>query len=113
MAKEHVDKRIKKLLKNFPKKQNFKKHSTLFKKYVKTKKGKEYSKAGAFVGVGAGVGLIEGGAVGVAVAGTAFGVPLVIAGATVGLAGYGLYKASEAVLKETKNEKKTDKERPA
>ena len=87
MAKEHIDKRIKKLLKNL----------------------KKNKKAGAFVGVGAGVGLIEGGSVGVAVAGTAFGIPLVVAGATVGLAGYGLYKAGESLLKETKNAKDTDK----
>ena len=71
----------------------------------KTSSGKEYKKEGAWVGICAGAGAIKGGSLGVAVAGTAFGVPLVVAGAGVGLAGYGAYKAYQAIKKDLKKKK--------
>ena len=87
-----------------------KKHKEHLKAFAKKHGSKEHNKAGAFVGAGACAGLIEGGAIGVAIAGTGFGVPLVIAGAGVGLAGYGAYKVGEAVYKEIK---KADKKKEA
>ena len=71
----------------------------------KPKKKTEFTKASAFIGAGAGAGLIKGGALGVAFGGTAVGVPLVVAGAGIGLAGYGAYKAGQAIYKDLKGKK--------
>ena len=104
--KETLDDRLKKFFKNVAKEKNRKKYERLFKKFMK----KERNKFGAFVGVGTGAGLIEGGSLGVAMVGTAFGVPLAVAGAVAGVAGYGAYKAGEAFYK-NKKKKEKDKER--
>lgn len=93
---EPLDSRLNKFIKKCANKEDRKKYKKLFKDFTKKHAGKDYSKAGACVGVGAGAGLIQGGSLGVAVAGTAFGVPLVVAGAGVGLAGYGAYKTYQA-----------------
>ena len=108
-----LEDRAKKFLKNFPKPKNKKEYKKLLKILSEQKNKKEYEellkflktdkgKASAFVGAGATVGLIEGGAVGLAVAGTAFGIPAVVAGAVVGVAGYGAYKAGESFFKDKK-----------
>ena len=113
MSKESLDARIKKLLKNFQKPKNKKEYEKLLKILSEQKNKKEYEellkflksekgKAWAFVGAGAGAGLLKGGALGVAVGGTAFGLPLVVAGAGVGLACYGAYKAGESIFKDKK-----------
>ena len=107
-----LENRLNKFRKNFPKKENIKKHTKNFKSFVKKQAGKEHNKAGAFIGAGASAGLIEGGALGVAVGGTAFGVPLVVAGAGVGLAGYGAYKAGQAIYKKGRGKKTNSPEKP-
>ena len=63
------------------------------------KRNKEFCKAGAFLGAGAGLGFLKGGAIGIAGFGGAVGAPLWLAGAGVGLAGYGLYKLGESFVK--------------
>lgn len=97
-----LDERFKKFLKNVAKEKDRKKYKKLFKEFMK----KEHNKVGAFVGAGVGAGLIEGGALGVAVAGTAFGAPLWLAGAGTGLACYGIYKAGEPLYKKMKKKRK-------
>ena len=63
---------------------------------------KEFKKAGGFTGAGALAGAVIGkwGSIGIAGLGTAIGAPWFLAGAVVGLAGYGLYKACESGFKE-------------
>ena len=103
---EPLDSRLKKFIKNCGKKEDRAQYKKLFKDFVKKQSGKEHNKAGAFIGLGAG--LIEGGALGVAIAGTGFGVPLVVAGAGVGLAGYGAYRTYKACKASLKGSKKAD-----
>ena len=102
MSKESFSDRFNKFRENFPKQENMKAHKKNFKDFLKKQVGKEHNKAGAFIGAGVGAGLIEGGGLGVAIAGTAFGVPLVVAGGVVGLAGYGAYKVGETIYKKRK-----------
>lgn len=60
------------------------------------KNKEELKKAGTFVGVGAGVGLLKGGAIGIAGFGSAIGIPLVVVGAVAGLTVYGACKAYQS-----------------
>ena len=76
----------------------------LLPKYKKNKFKKEWQKAGTCAGVGAVAGCLEGGAIGIAAFGGAVGVPVVVAGAVVGLAGYGLYKGGKSIVKEMKED---------
>ena len=77
--------------------QNKKKKTTKKRKIVK-KNNKELKQAVICAGAGAGAGALKGGSIGLATSGIAVGVPLVVVGAVIGLAGYGIYKA----LKENK-----------
>ena len=72
----------------------------LLLEYKKNKPQNDWHKAGACAGVGAGLGFIKGGSLGIAAFGGAIGAPLWLAGAVFGLAGYGLYKGGKAILKE-------------
>lgn len=73
-----------------------------------TKMEKEFFKAGAFVSGGAGAGLVKGGAIGIAGFGSP-SVPLVVAGAVAGLAGYVVYKVCESCLSDSLKEQNTKK----
>ena len=67
---------------------------------MEKKTKKEFVKASTLIGAGATVGEVVGGSIGIAAFGGAVGIPLVIVGGTVGLLGYGAYKACESYLKE-------------
>ena len=70
----------------------------------KPKKKTEFTKASVMVGAGAGIGQSIGGSIGIAAFGGAVAMPLVVAGALVGLAGYGAYKACDSWFKEDSEE---------
>lgn len=62
------------------------------------KKTNEVITASVCVGVPAAAGAIKGGSLGIAIFGGAVSAPLWLAGAGVGLAGYGVYKAGETIF---------------
>ena len=66
----------------------------------KKKTKKEFMKAGTLISVGAGVGKVIGGSIGIAAFGGAVGIPLSIAGGALGLLSYGAYKACKEHFKE-------------
>ena len=66
---------------------------------LKKKANKDIVTACAFVGVPTVAGVVQGGSIGIAILGGAFGAPLWAAGAGAGIAGYGVYKIGKTVLK--------------